>query len=205
MVQKAEERWGSNRIRTIDIRHPGDRNARVIFRENIDGEVNASGETLLFDGITGDLLHPTRATQEISAPAKETRELFIGLHEGLFAGPALRGLYFFSGLLGTGMVATGLVMWTVKRRQQAQRKGRQAARGLVLVEKLNVGTVAGLPAAVAVYFWANRLLPLEMAERAAWEANLLFLGWLLLLIHGALRPLRRARGVNTRALLAEER
>lgn len=189
MVDQAETTWGDGRIRSIDIRNPGDRNARVLFRENIDGRVNGSGDTLVFDGARGTLLHRVPA---VASPAKGTRDLLTGLHEGLFAGPVLRGLYFFSGLLGTGMVATGLVLWTVKRRQQAQRKGNRAARGLVLVEKLNVGTVAGLPVAIAAYFWANRLLPVEMAGRADWEAHVLFLVWVAMLIHAALRPTGRA-------------
>ena len=61
-----------------------------------------------------------------------------------------------------------------------------------LVERLNVGTVVGLPVAVAAYFWANRLLPLDLPERAAWEAHLLFIAWALMLAHAGLRPIGRA-------------
>src|SRR5690606_28316665 len=65
-------------------------------------------------------------------------------------------------------------------------------RGVILVEKLNIGTVAGLPIGVAAYFWANRLLPVDMATRADWEAHMLFLAWLALLVHAAVRPRQRA-------------
>ncbi|PSD23687.1 hypothetical protein C7E12_22225, partial [Stenotrophomonas maltophilia] len=33
------------------------------------------------------------------------------------------------------------------------------------------GTVAGLPIAFAAYFWGNRLLPLQIAERSSAEAT----------------------------------
>ncbi len=49
--------------------------------------------------------------------------------------------------------------------------------GLRLVDALNIGTVAGLPIAFAAYFWGNRLLPLDIAERASAEANVFFYAW----------------------------
>lgn len=64
--------------------------------------------------------------------------------------------------------------------------------GLVLVEKLNVGTVIGLPIGIAAYFWANRLLPLDWVSRADWEVHTMFLCWLAMLIHAALRPTHRS-------------
>ena len=50
----------------------------------------------------------------------------------------------------------------------------------------------GLPLAMAAYFWANRLLPLEMADRAAWEFHSLFAVWLGSLFYALARPLARA-------------
>jgi uncharacterized iron-regulated membrane protein len=189
LIATAENRWGEGRIRSIDIRHPGDRNARVIFSENIDRSVFSSSERLIFDGVSGELLQEVAA---ITSPAKGARDLFIGLHEGLFAPPILRWLYFLSGLLGTAMIATGLVLWAVKRRQQAARKVGTPPLGLLLVEKLNVGTVVGLPIGIAAYFWANRLLSTDWAIRADWEAHSLFLTWLVMLLHAALKPASRA-------------
>ncbi len=189
LIATAEKRWGEGRIRSIDIRHPGDRNARIIFYENIEQSVASGGERLIFDGASGELLH---TVPRASSSAKSTRDLLIGLHEGLFAPPLLRWLYFFSGLLGCGMIATGLVLWTSKRRQQAQRKNETLSTGLKLVEKLNVGTVVGLPIGIALYFWANRLLPVNMEQRADWEAHIMFVTWLLMLIHAAIRSNQRA-------------
>src|SRR5690606_11645777 len=47
-------------------------------------------------------------------------DTFYGLHLARFAGPWLRGAFFFLGLLGTALVATGLLMWTVKRRKRQE-------------------------------------------------------------------------------------
>lgn len=189
VIDQAEAHWGNGRIRSIDIRNPGDKNARIVLSENLDQTIASGAGRLVFDGVSGELLHNAPSA---SSPAKGVRDAFLGLHEGLFAQPLLRWLYFFSGLLGTGMVATGLIMWAVKRRQNAERQNGAPARGLVLVEKLNVGTVAGLPIGIAAYFWANRLLPVDLASRVDWEAHALFLTWLVLLIHAALRTTPRA-------------
>lgn len=189
LIDRAEQQWGEGRIQRIDIRHPGDRNARIVLSESLDQTIASGAGRLVFDGASGELLHDAPSA---SSPAKGVRDAFLGLHEGLFAPLTLRWLYFFSGLLGTGMVATGLILWAVKRRQNAERKRGRAPPGLILVEKLNVGTVAGLPVGIAAYFWANRLLPVEMADRAQWEAHALFLTWLVMLLHAAFRPRHRA-------------
>jgi uncharacterized iron-regulated membrane protein len=60
------------------------------------------------------------------------------------------------------------------------------------VETLNVATIAGLPLAIAAYFWANRLLPTGMAGRADWEIHTLFAVWLAALFYALARPLARA-------------
>jgi hypothetical protein len=59
------------------------------------------------------------------------------------------------------------------------------------VERLNVGTIISLPVGIAAYFWANRLIPVSFVDRAAWEANVMFIVWAALL-HAALWPVARA-------------
>jgi hypothetical protein len=117
----------------------------------------------------------------------------LGLHEGLFAGPLVRWLYFLSGLLGTMMIGTGLVLWTVKRRAQYEsRRGHTNPFGLELVERLNVGTITGVPIALATYFWANRLIPIDLPERAAWEMHALFITLAAIMVYCAWRSVKRA-------------
>ncbi|ACE86017.1 PepSY-associated TM helix domain-containing protein [Cellvibrio japonicus] len=172
MLAIAAERWGGEQeVRYIDIRNPGDANARVIIaRQNTS--ISRSGEDLVFSGVTGELLS-SDASDPASAPLV-VRDALLGLHEGLFASIGLRWLYFFSGLLGTAMIATGLVLWTSKRRPQQLRLATPEL-GHRLVECLNPGMIVGLPLAIAAYFWANRLLPVEMATRSTWEVHTMFI------------------------------
>ncbi|MFT7431771.1 MAG: hypothetical protein ACI971_002240, partial [Colwellia sp.] len=92
------------------------------------------------------------------------------------------------GLLGSGMVASGLILWTTKRKPKQVKKANGPDFGYRLVEQLNIGTIVGFPIAVAVYFWANRLLPISIENRGEWEMHCLFISWALLLIYPAFRP-----------------
>lgn len=171
LVMKAEARWGRDRIENMTVTHPGDRNARVEITRAAIGLTTGRDDRLTFDGITGALL---RGPPERARRTWQVQDSMIALHEGLFAGPVMRWLYFLSGLLGCGMVGTGLVLWTVKRRQKQIRAGRTDF-GFRLVECLNIAAILGLPLGIAAYFWANRLLPAAMPERVAWEFHSLFL------------------------------
>jgi hypothetical protein len=107
--------------------------------------------------------------------------IFLSLHEGLFAGTALRWLYFVAGAVGSGMIATGAIYWVRKRQEKADRG--LLGHGFYLVANINIGTIIGLLSAIAAYFCANRLLPLSMNHRAEWEVHIMFLIWLACLLH----------------------
>ena len=106
----------------------------------------------------------------------------ITLHEGNFSGSFVRWLYFISGLMGAGMIATGMILWASKRRERADKKDF-ASQGLILVERLNIGSIVGLLIAIAIYFWANRLLPVSFSGRESWEINSLFVCWAVMLTY----------------------
>jgi len=88
------------------------------------------------------------------------------------------------------MVGTGMILWVVKRLPQ-KRKGQYHA-GHRLVERLNVAAISGLFVALGAYFWFNRLLPVELAGRAAWEIKGFFIVWALTLGHACLREHKQA-------------
>ncbi|MPT49184.1 MAG: PepSY domain-containing protein, partial [Sphingobium sp.] len=75
-------------------------------------------------------------------PAFTTQNVMIDLHAGRFSAPVLRWLYFLSGVGGTVMVASGLVLWTVKRRAKLPDPARPYL-GFRLVERLNIGVIVG--------------------------------------------------------------
>ncbi|MDH1703151.1 PepSY-associated TM helix domain-containing protein [Comamonas terrigena] len=188
----AEQEWGAGQVASITLEHLEGQAPELVLSPVGGGGLDFGyPPTLRFDTDSGRLL---AAESSPGGSARQTQSVIFNLHEGLFAGFWGRWLYFAAGLLGCAMIATGLVLWTVKRRKHHLGSGREDAEdfGLRLVERLNVATIAGLPLAVAAYFWANRLLPVDMGERAAWEFHSLFAAWLGALFFAWARPLARA-------------
>ena len=186
ILEQVALHWNPQDARYVRIQYPGDANARILLGR-APTEPSGSVERLLFDGVSGQLL---MAEQPTRSAVGATRDVLFGLHRGNFAGPVLRGLYFLSGLMGTTMIATGMVMWA-RRRNAGHASAGTTSTGVGVVERLNVATIAGLPIAIAAYFWANRIIPAALDARAQWEINSLFIAWALMLLHAHVRPRSR--------------
>jgi uncharacterized iron-regulated membrane protein len=179
VVDEVEKAWGPNQIGWFEIMHPHD-TAGVITAWTKASET-FDYDVLYFDSETG-----TQLVEGNTVTPNEVGDVLVNLHYGMFAKPLLRWFYFLSGLAGAAMIATGLVLWTTKRRQ-ALRRDQLPDFGLRFIERLNAGVIVGLPVGVLAYFWANRLIPPQMEGRADWETNALFITWGLMLVHAALR------------------
>lgn len=188
IIAEAQAILGDEPVTRLNIKNPGDATAVIEVQGSFSGAVLREIPVIEFNGVSGELLSYDPRKFEGSMTVLNT---FEGLHEALFAGPILRIVFFVSGLMGGGMIATGLVLWT-KRRRQKLKADQKAERNLIIIERMNVGVIAGLSIAIASYFWANRLLPVGMADRADWEMHALFLVWLATIVHGLVRPPERA-------------
>ncbi|MGE0798963.1 MAG: PepSY-associated TM helix domain-containing protein [Lautropia sp.] len=187
MVRQAQARWGEHGIGRITATLPGDAAARIAVARGEPGRVSMSPQYLLFEGRSGKLLE---AHDQVGGAA-ETRGVLYALHLGRFSDTGTRWLYFLVSLAGTAMVGTGLVLWTVTRRQKLPDPQRPHF-GFRLVERLNIAAIAGLSIAMTAFLWANRLLPASLDGRADWEIHLFFIAWGAALLHAVMRPARRA-------------
>jgi uncharacterized iron-regulated membrane protein len=186
IVAQASAAWNGAPAGRVVVNFPNDAHATVAVTRQADHGISTDLPTLTFDGVTGRLLSdPAQA----SGGAAQTRGVLYGLHVGRFADPLLRALFFFSGLAGCAMVATGLLLWAVKERPKQAKTGRSGF-GLRLVDGLNIAAIAGLPLAMAAFFWANRLLPLEIAGRPDAEVRCFFLSWGIAAVAGLAWPSR---------------
>ncbi|MFT3801842.1 MAG: PepSY-associated TM helix domain-containing protein [Burkholderiaceae bacterium] len=191
MIAAAQAQWDGARVGTIVVQQPNTARASIELRSEEGRSLVDRGtpQRLVFDAATGMPRAGTAATQ----PSTSTAILNVttAAHLGRFAGPSVRWLLFLSGVAGTMMVGTGMVLWVVKRLPERRKLGR-TPRGHRLVEVLNVAGIAGLSLAVAAYFWSNRLLPVDLAERSDWEIRVFFIAWVASLAHAALRAHRPA-------------
>ncbi|MDP9899778.1 PepSY-associated TM helix domain-containing protein [Variovorax ginsengisoli] len=191
MLAQASAHWDGAAVGRIVVHQPNDAHAVVSLTRAEGPQLSAEQPTMQFNGATGALIG---AFGDVPQPVAQTRGVLYGLHIGRFGNPLVRALFFLSGLAGCLMVATGLLLWAVKERQKFAKTLKQGGRisvGLRLVDGLNVGAVAGLPVAMAAFFWANRLVPVDVAERAAVEIRWFFIVWGATAVLGLLRPTLR--------------
>jgi hypothetical protein len=181
LLREAERRFGGA-IGQVAILNPGDTSAVITVTQAGDDRIPIQSHAISFDGTNGRIL----AEHIERRPALVTFNALYGLHTARFADGLTRWLYFVSGLMLAGMIGTGLILWTTKRRDN--RRGA----GFALVERLNIGFVAGTPTAFAAFFLANRLLPINLPYREAAESHALFWTWGALLVFAALRRADRA-------------
>lgn len=183
IVRDAERRLGGD-AGYIEVTEPGDAAARVTVLMAPTTVLNTRSPSLAYDGVSGRLLwaSPPPGGAAVTAGA------MIGLHAGRFADDVLRWIYFLCGVAGSLMVASGLVMWTVKRREKLPDPARPHF-GFHVVERLNIGVIAGFPLGIGVMLWANRLIPAVAERRADAEINALFIAWAIAFVAGlVLRP-----------------
>ncbi len=189
LLVEAQARLGP--IASLNVRHPNTAAARIEIGPELGNRIALSkGQAMVFDGITGQLLAEPAAMR----PALLTQRTMAGLHFAQFGGYAMRWLYFFCGLVSCAMIASGLVLFCIKRgRKYANAPVRSGAqRWYRLAEACNVTFVAGLLVACVGLFWASRLLPVELAQRGTWEVGVFFALWVASLVHAGMRPANRA-------------
>ncbi|SAI33299.1 iron-regulated membrane protein [Bordetella ansorpii] len=191
MLAAAQVNWGADQVASIEIARPGTPSAVVELRRRGAASLldRGASERMRFSGADGQPL-PVPAAADASDPGM-VYNVMTALHLIRFADPLVRWIFFFLGLTGTFMAASGLVLWVVKREPERKKLGRTPASHR-LVQILNVAGIAGMTAAIGALFWANRLIPADLAGRSGREIQAFFVVWGLCLLHATTRPHRAA-------------
>jgi len=182
--------------RMLVVERPGDASmaVRVYSQPPQDARtlLGTAGD-VLFDGVSGAVLQVRRPDPDAPYASEQIHKVLEALHVASFGGWTIRWLYFFCGWMGTAMMATGTLLFMVKRRQKSGMEfGAATLRAYRTIEALNVAHLAGIALASIGYLWINRLLPADLPGREAWEIRGFLLVWLASLLHAALRSVQRA-------------
>ena len=146
----------------------------------------------VFDAASGTLLQQHGAHPH-AIGAMQVHETIEALHKADFGGWPMKWLYFISGLLGTAMIAIGTLLFSIKRRKRSEHEFGAATAGIYrCVEAFNVASLVGVALASIIYLYGNRLLPLEMSGRSAWEIRIFLLTCAASVLHALWRPPRLA-------------
>ncbi|NYE24063.1 PepSY-associated TM helix domain-containing protein [Pigmentiphaga litoralis] len=180
MAAQAESVWGGGVPYFVRVWNPGDANRYVELRRAYFGEVTMNIDQLYFDGATGTLLARFSA-----GPVMSVQRFLSGVHFIQFDHWPLRWLYFFLGLTGCVMIATGMVFWLASR-SVGQKAGLEGIGPRVALAT-SIAGVTGLLIATLAYLAANRLLPAGASAfgwtRAELEVWAFFIVWLMALVH----------------------
>lgn len=190
LATQVQSQWIDNPIALIRVNKPYTADSEILFNARYAMSLTdeESIPSIKFNGVNGQIMDEAKPLNSIP---KAIYNLVTWLHMAHGVNFTLRWLLFLSGVLGTMMVATGLILWVVKRMPDVQKLGYKPF-GHRLVEVLNVATIIGLPIACAAYFISNRFIPAQLPERSPTEIKVFFIVWLLALIHAVIRPHRRA-------------
>ncbi len=195
-------------VRAVVIDHPGDAGARIgVYGWNSEEDslrrLGAGTGMAMFSAATGEVLRVRQPGAADGGAALLAQSAMGGLHMVTFGGWGLKWLYFLCGLAGTAMMGSGAVLFIVKRRQKHLGEfGGATARVYRLVEALNVAAIAGLAMACVGYLWANRLLPVDLGQRADRELHVFFALWAGALLHAFIRKPAQAWREQLAALAA---
>lgn len=187
LLREASRRWDGAAPVSLNIEHPSDAGSRIHMRRGDMGRISTNAQIIVFDGVSGEVLSSTPDEQ----PAMHTHGVLKGLHLAHFSPIALRWLFLLCGLMGAAMVASGLILWSVKRRASAG-DSKLTRLNYRVLEALNLGTIAGIWLGVATYFLANRLLPVGLPLRSGWEVRCFFIAWALSFVGAAMQSARWA-------------
>ena len=162
MLAQAERHFANAPVGRVYIFNPGDSGAVVTIYPVETASIGYLPAEISFDGATGKILNAWTEQR----PAIRSYQTIYGLHMAHFAPLLTRWLYFLGGAMLTLAIASGMVLWIVKRRERAP-----LSIGNRLLERLNVGGLVGVPIGMAAFLIANRLLPLGLTGRAEAEVS----------------------------------
>ncbi|OTG80780.1 peptidase [Acinetobacter sp. ANC 4558] len=142
---------GAGEIANINVKNPNTTTSTITFIALQDNSISRNAPQITLNASTGEIQQNMKNTSAIAT----LNASVYGLHMAKFAQPFLRFGLFISGILGCLMIASGLLLWSLKR--QIQYPSNTFHLGYFLVDRLNIATLIGLPIATICYFLTNRI------------------------------------------------
>ncbi|MHB9879041.1 PepSY-associated TM helix domain-containing protein [Pacificimonas sp. ICDLI1SI03] len=170
LYESAQHVLGKDKVAFVTVSEGGGE-TRFVASRVVNDRLTLDTDTATFDRVTGALL----GTKTVDRPAYQTQRVMAGMHFGHFGGTAVRWLYFVLGLLGSGLIATGLVIFSIKRPSPWR-------------DAISVTAVAGLVLASIAYIASARALPVAIAGRPEVEVGIFLAVLCLSFLHAVCRP-----------------
>ncbi|RXJ99141.1 hypothetical protein CRU98_07195 [Arcobacter sp. CECT 8986] len=188
ILEKANNIWPNN-IGSFSIDNENGSKIEVSPKEKSSiYSLRFDREYAIYDAKSTKLIYQSKTPAGDSVVAK-THATFETLHRARFADSFMRFIFFICGVSGIVLAGTGLILWVEKRKKKYEKK---KSYGFFVVDKLNIGTIAGLFIATAAYFIANRIIGFDIENRQNFEINIFFIVWLLSYVYAFFRNSKKA-------------
>ena len=190
MLRDASERSGGARLRFANLEHWGEDGARATLRMIDEHPLGDEHFTYVYTGHTGEFMTELPVIGTAPSFGAKLIELVGLLHFGTLFGIATKLLWGISGLAVSGLVATGLLIY-VSRQRDDSRANVRAMRALAVA--LSSGLL--LTTALCVATWAV-VCALGVGDPETAMIGTLILGLLVSAGVGLRWPLRKAMTVT---------
>ena len=185
LIEQFNNLYPKQKISSIIIYRPNQTNSTIVLYSENTNYINPLGVVFNNQGqITGQI--------KANGPAAATQNTLNYLHRGHYANYWLRWLLFLSGVAGCFMIASGLILWSVKRQAKLKKQVIHMPISHRLVQILNVTSIAGICVAIPSLFLANHLLALVLKNKSTWEVGIFFMVWGATFIYSAICPYKKA-------------
>lgn len=189
IIAENEARWATRsagsqpKADAVGLYLANDANAYIFMRDTFPSRAVSMNKNVTSVSVSsGEILADAQ-----TGPAKSSFAWLVGAHYIQFDSWALRWLYFAGGLLGSLMIASGLMFWI----QSRIRKVALEPRSVRVVRGLAIGSITGIILASGSYLVANRLIPANSdgfgLGRANFEVLIFYIVWLGGFAHAAIR------------------
>lgn len=161
MQKLVQNHMGNIPLNVITVKNPNTSQAIATFNALEDHTITQNVPQTTFNAANGEIL---ASIKNHSAVAKLSAGVY-GIHMMTFAQPFLRVALFFSGILGCAMIASGLLLWSLKR--QIQSKKNKLSVGHYLVDRLNMTAFIGLSISILSFlicYRVNAIFNLTISE-----------------------------------------
>ncbi|MEL6827025.1 MAG: PepSY-associated TM helix domain-containing protein [Pseudomonadota bacterium] len=189
-VTRAEAIWTERdgqpaRADGLRIANLGDAGSEIVIQHVFpERKVAMSQGAISYSIATGEMVKDFQPK-----PIQNASAYIEGAHFIRFDSWLVRWLFFFGGLAGSTMIATGLLFWMRSR----IRKGMEPA-SVRVVRALTIGTTTAIIAASAAFLIANRVLAPDAAaiglDRSLLEVVVFYAVWIISFAHSGLRNKR---------------
>lgn len=173
-LQIIQQKWqGEKTLNTVSVDFHQKNQPIITVATTEDQSITQNPESMSFSKSDGMMLPNPKNDSSIATLYYS----MYGLHLARFSEPLTRFALFCSGILGALMIASGLLLWSLKR--EIQNKKNQFHFGQALVYRSNISFFIGIPSAIIVYLYANRLSTIAHPLTANIEIKSFFIAFVV--------------------------